>query len=60
MARAILVSFGVLGPEWAILGVGVGSIHVVEQLSFSIIPSILAFAFDLIFGSFRLFGALMG
>ena len=54
------LSFGILGPEWAILGVGVGSIHVVEQLSFSIIPSILAFEFDIIFGSFWLFGALMG
>ena len=52
MTFLTFLSFGVLGPEWAILGVGVGSIHVVEQLSFSIIPSILAFEFDLIFGSF--------
>ena len=35
-----------------ILEVGIGLIHVVEQLSFSTIPSILAFEFDLIFGSF--------
>ena len=29
-----------------------GSAHVVEQLSFSMLPSILTFDFDLIFGSF--------
>ena len=28
------------------------STHVVEQISFSMIPSILTFEFDLIFGSF--------
>ena len=60
------VILGFLGPKWAILGVPVriknvlGSTYIVEQLSFSIIPSILAFEFDLIFGSFRLFGVLMG
>ena len=32
-----------------------GSIHVVEQLSFSMLPSILTFDFDLIFGSFFTF-----
>ena len=52
--------FGFLGLYWTILEVGVGLIHVVEQLSFSTIPSILAFEFDLIFGSFWLFGAVMG
>ena len=44
--------FGFLGLYRTILEVGVGLIHVVEQLSFSTIPSILAFEFDLIFGSF--------
>ena len=37
-----------------------GSTHVVEQLSFSMLPSILIFDFDLLLGSFLLFGALMG
>ena len=32
-----------------------GSIHVVEQLSFSMFPSILTFDFDLILGSFLTF-----
>ena len=32
-----------------------GSTHVVEQLSFSILPLILTFDFDLIFGSFLTF-----
>ena len=33
-----------------------GSPHVVEQLSFSMLPSILTFDFDLILGSFLTFG----
>ena len=33
-----------------------GSAHVVEQLSFSMFPSILRFDFDLILGSFLTFG----
>ena len=32
--------------------IGVGSTHIVEQLSFSIFLSILTFDFDLILGSF--------
>ena len=32
-----------------------GSIHVVEQLSFSMLPSILTFDFDLMLGSFFTF-----
>ena len=32
-----------------------GSTHVVEQLSFSVLPSILTFDFDLIFGLFLIF-----
>ena len=32
-----------------------GSTHVVEQLSFSMSPSILTFGFDLVFGSFLTF-----
>ena len=32
-----------------------GSTHVVEQLSFSMFPSILTFDFDSIFGSFLIF-----
>ena len=36
-----------------------GSTHVVEQLSFSMFPLIQTFDFDLIFGSFWLFGAPM-
>ena len=42
-----------MGYFW--VGVGfetvLGSTHVVEQLSFSVFPSILTFDFDLIFGS---------
>ena len=37
-----------------------GSTHVVEQLLFSRVPSILTFDFNLILGSFFLLGALMG
>ena len=48
----VIFFFGFLGLYRTILEVGVGLIHVVEQLSFSTIPSILAFEFDLIFGSF--------
>ena len=33
-----------------------GSTHVVKQLSFSMVPSILTFDFDLILGSFLTFG----
>ena len=33
-----------------LIGVGVESIHVVEQLSFSMIPSMVAFEFDLNLG----------
>ena len=32
-----------------------GSTHIVEQLSFSMLPSILTFDFDLILGSFLTF-----
>ena len=32
-----------------------GSTHVVEQLSFSMLPSILTFDFDLLLGSFLTF-----
>ena len=55
---------GNLGLLW---GVGLssrtvlGSTHLVEQLSFSMIPSILTFDFYLILGSFlSFFGAIMG
>ena len=37
-----------------------GSIHVVEQLLFSLFPSILTLDFDLFLGCFLLFGTLMG
>ena len=37
-----------------------GSTHEVDQLSFSMIPSILTFEFYLILGNFFLFGFLMG
>ena len=37
-----------------------GSTHVVEQLSFSMLPSILTFDFDLILGSFLTFCGLNG
>ena len=49
------------GPHGLFLGSGngpktvLGSPHVVEQLSFSMIPSILTFDFDLIWGSFFTF-----
>ena len=33
-----------------------GSTHIVEELLFSIVPSILTFDFDLILGSFLTFG----
>ena len=55
-----------LGPNGLFLGLWkgsktvLGSTHVVEQLSFSMLPSILTFDFDLILGSFLTFGALMG
>ena len=53
--------FGIFGSKWAILGVWVtfknciGVYGVVEQLSFSMIPLILTFEFDLILGSFFYF-----
>ena len=37
-----------------------GSTHVVEQLSFSMFPSTLAFDFDLMLGSFLTFFAIVG
>ena len=37
-----------------------GSTHVVEQLSFSMFPSILTFDFDLLLGSFFTFGGPKG
>ena len=49
------------GPNGLFLGLWkgaktvLGSTHVVEQLSFSMIPSILTFDFDLILGSFLTF-----
>ena len=49
------------GPNGLFLGSGfgsktvLGSTHVVEQLSFSMFPSILTFVFDLILGSFLSF-----
>ena len=47
-----------LGKGWKIV---LRSTHVVEQLSFTMLPSILTLDFDLILGSFfLLFGALMG
>ena len=64
------LNFGVVfvlwGPNGLVSGVGVGlttvleSTHVVEQLSFSMFPSTLAFDFDLMLGSFLTFWALMG
>ena len=39
---------------------GVWSTHVVEQLSFSMFPSTLAFNFDLMLGTFFTFLALLG
>ena len=50
--------FDFLGPKWAIFEVrvglrtGFGSNHVVEQLSYSIFPSILTFDLDLLSGHF--------
>ena len=47
-----------MGPNRLLSGLGkgsknvLGSTHVVEQLSFSMLPLILAFDFDLILGSF--------
>ena len=49
------------GPNGLFLGLWkgsktvLGSTHVVEQLSFSMLPSILTFDFDLILGSFLTF-----
>ena len=49
------------GPNGLFLGFGkglkivLGSTHEVEQLSFSMFPSILTFDFDLILGSFLTF-----
>ena len=46
------------GPNWLLLGLGLGSTtvlvstHVVEQISFSMFASILNFDFDFILGSF--------
>ena len=40
---------------WKGLKTVLGSSHVVEQLSFSMLPSILTFDFDLILGSFLTF-----
>ena len=37
-----------------------GSIHVAKQLSFSMLPKILTFDFDLILGSFFTFWGLTG
>ena len=54
------------GPKWDIFGTGVGfkivlgSTHVVEQVLFPIVPSILTFDFDLILGSFLTFWGLNG
>ena len=54
------------GPNVLFLGLGSGSTtvlrstHVVEQLSLSMLPSTLAFDFDLMFGPFFTFCALMG
>ena len=49
-------------PYWVEVNIEavLGSTHVVEQLSFSMFPSILTFDFDLIFGLFWLFEALLG
>ena len=61
-----MVIFGFLGPNGLFLGLGkgsntvLGSTHVVEQLSFSMFPSTLAFDFDLMLGSFLTFWAIMG
>ena len=56
-----MVIFEFWGPNGLFSGLGLGSAHVVKQLSFSMFLSILTFDFDLILGSFfLLFGALMG
>ena len=55
--------FYFFGPQQAIFGVGEGSKtflesnHVVEELSFLMLPSILTLDFDLLMGSFFTFGA---
>ena len=49
------------GPNGLLVGLGkglntvLGTTHVVEQILFSIVPSILTFDFDLILGSFLTF-----
>ena len=54
------------GPNGLFLGLYkgsktvLGSTHVVEQLSFSMFPSTLAFDFDLMLGSFLTFWTIMG
>ena len=53
-----MVIFYFWGPNSLFLGLGkgsktvLGSTHVVEQLSFSMFPSIWTFDFDLVLGSF--------
>ena len=53
-------------PNWLFLGsmwgskTVLGSTHVVDQLLFSIVSSILTFDFDLMLGSFLTFSALLG
>ena len=50
-------------PRASIISVSktaLGCTHEVAKLLFSMLSSILTFDFDLILGSFRLFGALMG
>ena len=66
----LLTYFGVIfdfwGPNGLYLWLGKGSItvlgstHVVEQISFSLFLSNPTFIFDLILGSFRLFGVPTG
>ena len=61
-----LKTYSFRGPNGLFLGLGsgsttdLGSTYVVEQLSFSLFLSILTFNFDLILGSFFIFGALTG
>ena len=45
---------------WDQVQITLGSIHIVQQLLFSLFPSILIFDFDLILGLFFTFWALMG
>ena len=45
---------------WGQVQIVLGSTHIVQQLLFSLFPSILAFDFDLILGLFLTFWALMG